>query len=381
MNRHRTPSTAQRKQIFDRDGNQCVFCGTAAPLELAALTPNWSRAEFSVDDFITLCPNCHTRFDSRSVRGFEFESFIQTLLKSSPQFSKVQREAKLPQSQFTFDITAEGNGENIVVECRSEFGFVRSRLNDLLKQLDDYASKTPNHKFVLATLGELTDEQSALVAEHGHEHWGPKYIAKQYAEQLRNMRGNFIADLINFTAGNQTHASELHQLRRQLTDCDPGRSKWSTYQRLIGNLIETLFVPPLERSIVECSDEYKVNRRDFVLPNYCTDGFWQFLREQYSADYVVVDAKNYTDAIKKKEVLQIANYLKKHGTGLFGIIFTRVGASTSAKITMREQWAIYGKLIVVLNDDDVLSMLSTSTSGGNPDAIIRQRIEEFRLKM
>jgi hypothetical protein len=380
MNRRR-PTSEQRKQVFDRDGNQCVFCGTNDPLELAAISPFSSRGDVGVDDFITLCPNCHSRFDSGSVRGFEFESFIESLLKSSPGFSDVRREAKHPQSNLTFDITAKDRGDDLVVECRSDFGFVRSRLNELLKRLDDYASKTPNHRFILATLGELTDEQRHLVEAHGHEHWGPKYIAEHYAEQLRGLRGNFIADLINFTAGNRTHVSELGQLRQRLIDCIPGRPDWSTYQHLIGNLVETLFVPPLEKTIIECSDEYKVNRRDFVLPNYCTDGFWQFLRDQYSADYIVIDAKNYTGEIKKKEILQIANYLKKHGTGLLGLIFTRVGTSSSARVTIREQWAIYGKLIVVLNDDDVLSMLSASSSGGNPDTIIRQRIEEFRLKM
>ena len=50
-------------------------------------------------------------------------------------------------------------------------------------------------------------------------------------------------------------------------------------------------------------------------------------------------------------------------------------------ITMREQWAIYRKLIVVLNDNDVLSTLAASSRRGNADTIIRQRIEEFRLKM
>ncbi|MDB4224835.1 hypothetical protein N9850_13795, partial [Granulosicoccus sp.] len=119
----------------------------------------------------------------------------------------------------------------------------------------------------------------------------------------------------------------------------------------------------------------------FVLPNYCTEGFWEFMRQQYSADYIVVDAKNYTKTIGKKEVLQIANYLKVHGTGLFAIIFSRQGAGKSAKITLREQWVLHRKLIVVLDDKDLLSILSAADSGGSPDTIIRQRIEDFRLQM
>ena len=39
------------------------------------------------------------------------------------------------------------------------------------------------------------------------------------------------------------------------------------------------------------------------------------------------------------------------------------------------------KMILVLDDSDVLAMISAASSGGNPDTVIRQRIEEFRLKM
>lgn len=366
---------------MNRDGNRCVFCGIAAPLEIANIT-GFSRAStFQIDDFITLCANCHRRLDTGSVRGFEFESFINDLLQATPEFSSIQRDSKLNDSKFAYDLSAARGGEKLVFECRSEFAFVNSRFNALLDQLEEYAKHSQGARMILVTLAELTDEQKRIIATRGLKHWGPKYIAENFTEQLGGMRGNFIADLINFTAGNKTHTSQLSEYRQQLAALKPGKSDWSSYQKLVGNILDALYVPPLEKTIIECSDEFKVNRRDFVLPNYCNSGFWHFLREQYSADYVVVDAKNYTNQIKKKEILQIANYLKKHGTGLFGMIFSRVGPAASARVTMREQWAVYGKLIVVFTDDDVLAMLSAASSGGNADTVIRQRIEEFRLKM
>ena len=54
-----------------------------------------------------------------------------------------------------------------------------------------------------------------------------------------------------------------------------------------------------------------VNRRDFIIPNYSEEGFLRYLRSRYSADYIVVDAKNYTHKITRKDALQIANYLKE----------------------------------------------------------------------
>ena len=58
------------------------------------------------------------------------------------------------------------------------------------------------------------------------------------------------------------------------------------------------------------------NRRDFIFPNYCDTGFWAFLRSRYGADYIVADAKNYSQNVSRKDILQMSNYLKAHGAGL-----------------------------------------------------------------
>jgi hypothetical protein len=117
------------------------------------------------------------------------------------------------------------------------------------------------------------------------------------------------------------------------------------------------------------------------LPNYANDGFWAFLRGRYGADHVVVDAKNYTDEVKKNEVLQLANYLSLRGPGHFGIIVTRKGGDNSALVTRREQWIMYGKLILVLNDDDIKQMLESKDASDEADLLIRQKIEDFRLSI
>lgn len=118
------------------------------------------------------------------------------------------------------------------------------------------------------------------------------------------------------------------------------------------------------------------------MPNYTDKGFWAFMREKYEADYVVIDAKNYSRRVKKSEVLQIANYLKPHGAGLFGIIISREGGDTSGcEHTLREQWLIHRKLILLLDDDDVTQMLVTKSEGRVPEEVIEQKIEHFRLSM
>lgn len=168
-------------------------------------------------------------------------------------------------------------------------------------------------------------------------------------------------------------------LLARLASTQPGKSEWSSYQKLIGEILGYLLVPPLSQPISERASESRANRRDFILPNYATEGFWHFMRMHYDAHFVVVDAKNYVGKFKKSEVLQIANYLSAHGAGLFGMVVCRHAADRSAEVTRREQWVLHRKMIVVLNDADLRQMLEFREAGQDPSEVIRQKIEDFRL--
>lgn len=63
----------------------------------------------------------------------------------------------------------------------------------------------------------------------------------------------------------------------KLHECKPGRENWSKNQNLIGEVLTFLFCPPLLCQIAEKTDAGRVNRRDFIFPNYCDKGFWLYL--------------------------------------------------------------------------------------------------------
>jgi hypothetical protein len=42
---------------------------------------------------------------------------------------------------------------------------------------------------------------------------------------------------------------------------------------------------------------------------------------------------------------------------------------------------LHGKMITTLNDDDLLQMLENKKSGADPEDLVCQKIEDFRLGM
>ena len=63
------------------------------------------------------------------------------------------------------------------------------------------------------------------------------------------------------------------------------------------------------------------------------------------------------------------------------MIVCRRGEGLACWSTRREKWAIEKKVVVVLSDFDVEQMLLAKLSGTEPEHIIRQIIEDFRLDM
>lgn len=181
--------------------------------------------------------------------------------------------------------------------------------------------------------------------------------------------------------GTEEPRSIKSELLSRLESVPPGHSHWRPYQQVCLDILNHLFSPPLKRGIWESSNEAKINRRDIVMPNYSIDGFWYHLRQVYRADHIVVDAKNFTGNVSKNQVLQMANYLSRHGTGLFGMIITRSGGDKSSVYVRREQWMMHDKLILVLNDDDLGQMLTAKRNGELAELLIQQKIEDFRLRI
>lgn len=379
----RIPTEAMRKRLIEKHSNMCVMCsisGDQVPLELAFITPLHQGGTMSEDNFLLLCPNCN-RYMYTGPREIEFVNFLYQILRESDTYNDIKVEAIIGESKRArADILIQNKRgqEKILVECKSNKAITRNHSSKIIEQILEYGKLVGECKKVLAIPGRLPSEIRQKIESHGIEIWDADYIIKNYLNEIKKADSSYFKMLLSAIAGEKFDAREKILLDN-LKVCKPGRDECYIYQNLIGEIIEELFCPPLEKPIQEKSDLTKSNRRDFIVPNYATDGFWSFMREKYSADYVVADAKNYSRKVKKTDVLQIANYLKPHGAGLFGVIFSRNGGDSSGCLhTIREQWMVHQKLILVLDDTDVENMLISSDGAAN---VIGAKVEEFRLSM
>ncbi|HNR69619.1 MAG TPA: HNH endonuclease [bacterium] len=376
-----------KKELISQYGAECAICGEIdVPLELHNLIPHTFNDYPPSENFLLVCSNCHKYLDLNRPKEIEFVEYLASLIQKNPNYKNVFTKMKIIGKQpFQVDISAELILEDnefalILIECKNYTAITKNRLHQAIKQIDYYRQTFDAGNYVLALPARLSQSDKSLVSESKIVAWDIDFISENFEEEIKKTPHPYFQNLFK-SIKRQSDSTPEFRLLSHLKTINAGKKEWPKYQKIIGIILERLFCPPLSTPINESKDEQGINRRDFILPNYTETGFWSFLRNQYRAEYIVVDAKNYKGKIKKDQALQVANYLKQSGAGLVGIIICRNGADTNCLQVIREQWISQKKLIIVLDDNDIESMLLAASSGGIPTEVIKQKIEEFRLSI
>jgi hypothetical protein len=322
---------------------------------------------------------------------WEFEQFVREILRRTPGVEVIDEPGAFPSTGFRkdagFDIEALRYGRPLLVEIKTQTPQTSARLNDLTSQLwaavGRYRHRVgrgvrPELLFVFPGVISRSKRSSTEQGAVQIEIWDGRDLRRRARESSVPVP-DFVATLEGEEDADVRRPAE--ELSNRLKMINPGLGDAPVYEKWCEDMLSFLFCPPLNLPIVQHRNESGANRRDLIMPNYATRGFWHFMRSHYRADYVVAEAKNTSRAIDKQPVLQLANYLSRHGTGLFGMLLTRRGMNTSARWTRREHWVLHDKMIIALDDEDMLQMLETKLARNEPTDLIKQRIEDFRLRI
>lgn len=368
---------------------ECAYCQCVlnhGTMHASHVYPSSKSGKSDWANIIYTCANCHAMMD-RQPREAEFVNFLAELLRLHPMYKDIRVQALVGESvRFQADIIAEYESSSppptIFFECKSRLVRGSQAMSSVINQIKLGQAALGECQAVMAIPATIDDEDVRQFQSAGIKVWDLSYIAREFASQIREVSHSYYRALLLALINRPPELTVSQRLIRRLDQCTPGRKDCYVYQALVGEIIEYLFTPPLEKPIAEHFDKTQANRRDFIVPNYSAEGFWFFLRQKYEADYLIIDAKNYARKVKKPDVLQLANYLKPYGAGLLGIIVSRNGGDTlGCEHTLREQWLSHRKLILVLDDKDVKSMLTAKSDGRKPEEVLAQKIEQFRLSM
>ena len=174
---------------------------------------------------------------------------------------------------------------------------------------------------------------------------------------------------------------ESESLKNKLRQLNSGDERAAEYQRLILEALNFLFNPELIDGELEVRTVDGTERRDILFTNDSDQSFWTYLRTEHSAILLMFETKN-TKTIDNSYLNQTAVYLGDR-LGRIGFILTRTPLKAAQE---RKAFSIYNdsnprKIILVLSDSDIESMLDMKCAGQDPMRYIQKLYRTFRTSV
>lgn len=189
-----------------------------------------------------------------------------------------------------------------------------------------------------------------------------------------------IAPVVRLSLGLPFPDATGTELCGQLRALEAGRP-WRRYEELGMEILQYLFPAGLSGWREQHGTEDGLNRFDCICRIDSDTSFWKFVVNQVNSRYVLFEFKNYSDPISQGEVLTTEKYLFNKALRTFALVLCRKGASESAAKMARGAMREHGKLILIVDDDDVCEMLHMRERGKDPSDLLFDRVDEFLMSM
>lgn len=167
----------------------------------------------------------------------------------------------------------------------------------------------------------------------------------------------------------------------ELRELKTGKTTWRKYELLCERILKYLFPSDLHGWYSQKRTDDGLNRFDFICRTKSSTEFWKFLIEDLHSRYVLFEFKNYKARINQGQVLTTEKYLLERALRRVAIVFTRKGAHPNAVRMAQGAMREHGKLILILNDENICDMLISKESGEDPSDLLFEWADDFLLSL
>jgi len=174
---------------------------------------------------------------------------------------------------------------------------------------------------------------------------------------------------------------ESEKLKAKMRALKVGKDHATEYQYLVLEILNFLFNPELIDGEPEVRTIDGTERRDILFTNDSDRSFWTYLRAEHSAIILMFETKN-TKEVTNIHLNQTGTYLGDR-IGRLGFIVTRKPLEEAHQ---RKAFSIYNdsnprKIILVLSDIDIESMLEMKCNGEDPMRFLQKLYRSFRTSV
>lgn len=257
---------------------------------------------------------------------------------------------------------------------------------DALRTLSAVLKRQKADKALLVTSGNLTSAAKEYISGFNSvskdriEIWDRDKLIdliSQFPDIQRRYEGIISRFPLSLSAPQKPYQTRLHE---RLTKCQPGRPQWREFEQVCVDILTEVFVPPLKlsRDGEQLRTLSGLERRDALFGLRGVKDGWEEIRQEFDANFLLCEFKNYSELFGKNEVNQTRNYLKRT-IGRLGMILSRKGADSSAFKMRNSIYAEEKKVILFFEDRHLIELIKLKTANQNPLDLIQDAIDDFYI--
>ena len=317
----------------------------------------------------------------------EFEKWVAKLFIEA-EYS-VRQNVKYEALQTEVDIIAEKDGVNYCVEIKFSYvteSAVRQICSiaeevDMIpilvtahrvdeKKLDKYM---PTHSDLI-----VIDIQNLLYAVKDFPQMRNELVSilSYSVENIEPKRGFILIEALQ-------HNNHTESLIKEMEACIAGNLYFRKYEELCTELLRNIFSDDLTLWRAQEKSNNDLYRFDLLcrIKDGNQKSFWAILERYFNSKYVVFEFKNYSEEITQKEIYTTERYLYAKALRSVAIIISANGYNSNAHWASKGCLRENGKLILLLNSDDLIEMNRIKLDNEDPSEYLLSKLDEILVEL
>jgi hypothetical protein len=160
-----------------------------------------------------------------------------------------------------------------------------------------------------------------------------------------------------------------------------GSDGWRKFEQWCTEVVGHLFGRQFGFSQPQGPSDHGMHRRDLLVRLRPSHDFWTALAHDFRSRYVLFEFKNYEHPIGQDEIYSTEKYLFTTALRSVCFIIARNGANENANSAASGALREAGKLIIILDIQEVRNMLAASDDGQEPEILLHKRLDDALTKM
>jgi hypothetical protein len=338
----------------------------------------------------------------------KFEELVQKGIARLPHVSSVSSD-KPRAGDFTFQVADK------TVLCEVKFSRSSNASLGVLRigslQLTKARSGDPNQRLLLIASFEVNELQKTTIKkEFGVTLWGREEVKAilsasddlRFLEEFQSLLRESDPSIASEPRGKQTRLLVPGELTDPLIDVRPlqatpditlkgselyagfykipaGRKHAKEFEKQCEQVLKYLFQEELSNWEPQIRTDDELSQIDLVARVSSNENFWHDVRHSFHTRYLLFEFKNYSEQIRGYEIYLTERYLYRTGLRSVAIIIARNGAHDHARDAAKGALREHGKLLLILDLNDLEEMLTMKDKGLLPSDLLVEKLDTFLM--